>query len=209
MIGCIIVGGLAVLGIARIARHRYRGGWGCGGPCGGGGGMAHGGEDWDAETDNGSPVWPDGSGFAGRHGHRAWFRHASNGGNPLLFQRGRMFVIRRVLSRLETTPTQTQALREAVKEFRQGTKGVKGEAERTRADLATALRGPSIDAEAMGELFARHDSALDVLRKAFVGMTMKVHDILDETQRERLAQLIELGPRWFRGPMASSTPPSW
>jgi uncharacterized membrane protein len=122
-----------------------------------------------------------------------------------------MSVLRGVFRRLETTPTQSQAIEEALKEFQEGAKAWKGEARRTRADLAVAVRRSSIDAEALGELFARHDSALEGVRKGFVGMMVRVHDVLDETQRERLAQLIELGPRWFRGtssaPWAQSSAP--
>jgi hypothetical protein len=50
----------------------------------------------------------------------------------------------------------------------------------------------------LGELFARHDTELESLRKAFVGLTAKVHDALDDKQRSRLADIVEAGPRFFR-----------
>jgi hypothetical protein len=50
-----------------------------------------------------------------------------------------------------------------------------------------------------GELYARHDRAIEDLRKAFVGATAKIHDALDERQRARLADLIESGPRFGGG----------
>jgi uncharacterized membrane protein len=110
-------------------------------------------------------------------------------------RRARKWLLRGLFRRLEATPTQQQALRAATEEFQESARALKGEAVRTRADIAAALRRPAIDAESMGELFARHDTALDSVRKAFVGMTIKVHDTLDGEQRERLARLLEAGPR--------------
>ena len=195
MIGCIIVGGLAALGIARIVHHRHHGAWGCGGRWRGGGDFRSPEDDWD-DLDSGSHRH-----HGAGHAEFFWGRH---GGNPLMFRHGRRFILRSVFRRLQTTPTQEQALREAAREFRDAAQGVKGEARRTRADVAAELRRSAIDENALGELYARHDGALDGVRKAFVGLMIKVHEILDDTQRERLAQLIELGPRWFRSPMPTA-----
>jgi hypothetical protein len=51
-------------------------------------------------------------------------------------------------------------------------------------------------------MFARHDTTLETLRKAGMGALAKVHDALDERQRARLADMIESGPGYFRGPFA-------
>jgi hypothetical protein len=152
--------------------------------------------------DEDESAWMDGHGDHD-HGSRSF---AGWGGrvNPLLFGRGRGFLLRGILRRLETTPTQEKALRDAAKEFHEGAKALKGEARRSRVDVAATLRRSSVDEVALGELFARHDGALDSVRKAFVGLTIRVHEILDDTQRERLAQLIELGPRWFRSPVPAA-----
>jgi hypothetical protein len=201
MIGVIIVGGLAVLGIASIARRHHRwhhawhhGAWGHHqgldgwhhghGRCGGWVERHH--ETgqtgpWGADPgspDEGAGMWMGGRGF-----------------NPLHFKRGRRWLLRSLFRRIEATPTQQQALHAATEEFQESAKAWKGEAKRTRSEIAAALRRPAIDAESMGELFARHDTALDGLRKAFVGMTIRVHETLDDDQRERLARLIEAGPR--------------
>ena len=117
MIGCIIVGGLAALGVASIARRRLHGGWGCGGPCTGAGGI-DGGRGGNLEEDESD--WIDGG--RGPHGHHhhgpVQFGGWAGGHNPLLHGQGRRFILRSVLRRLETTPTQERALRDAAKEFR-------------------------------------------------------------------------------------------
>jgi hypothetical protein len=61
------------------------------------------------------------------------------------------------------------------------------------------MRSPAVDEVLFGEMFARHDAALEALRKAGVGAIAKVHDALDERQRARLADMIEAGPGFFRG----------
>ena len=214
MIGCLIVGGLAVAGLAKLARYRCAGRYGCGGGRrwrhrhwggsfqgrdgygdgdGDGDGYGYGGA--DHEWLGGGPPW--GHGSRGR-----WFDMGTfdgpAGDSP------RSFLLRRVLRRLETTPSQERALREATKELEDSVRALKAEARRSRDDLAGVWRRSSVDEVVLGEMFARHDGALDSLRKAFVGWTIKVHDILDDTQRERLADLVERGPRFGRhfGPMA-------
>jgi hypothetical protein len=130
------------------------------------------------------------------HWHRSWhwedehLRHGMRMRGP--------FVLRFLSDRLQATPTQERALSQAVDEFMREVHALEDEAKKTRADLAAALRKPSFDEVLMGELYGRHDAALEKLRKAFVGLGAKVHDTLDEEQRERLADLIEQGPRFFR-----------
>jgi hypothetical protein len=61
------------------------------------------------------------------------------------------------------------------------------------------MRKPVFDEVLFGELFARHDSTLERLRKAVVGALAKTHDALDDRQRQRLGDMIAEGPRAFRG----------
>ena len=75
----------------------------------------------------------------------------------------------------------------------------RGELRQSRTDIAGAFRKPQFDEVALGELYARHDTAIEGLRRAFVGLGAKVHDALEEKQRSRLADLIEAGPRFWRG----------
>jgi len=102
-----------------------------------------------------------------------------------------------VVNRLDATPAQEKVIRDAVDEVREAASKLKGEARRTRADVAAAFRKPAFDEVLFGELYARHDRGLEELRKAFVGAGARVHDALDERQRARLADLIEAaGRRW-------------
>ena len=57
------------------------------------------------------------------------------------------------------------------------------------------MRGDAFDETVMGEVLSRQDDALDKLKKAMVGTLAKIHAVLDERQRARLADFIESGPR--------------
>jgi Spy/CpxP family protein refolding chaperone len=107
-------------------------------------------------------------------------------------------VLRAVMHKIGARPDQQDAIRAAVEELRDTARGLRGEGRRTREEIAEAMRKQAFDEVAMGELFARHDTALETLRKAVVGTLAKAHNTLDERQRQRLADLIEAGPRAFR-----------
>ena len=82
----------------------------------------------------------------------------------------------------------------AVEEMREAGRKARGEVAASRADIAKAMRAPGFDEVLFGEMFARHDSAMEGLRKSAVGALAKVHDALDEKQRQRLADIVENGP---------------
>jgi hypothetical protein len=110
----------------------------------------------------------------------------------------RGFVVRTLSERLDATPAQEKVIRAATDELAEAASKLRGEGQRTRADVAAAFRKGHFDEVLFGELFARHDRSLEDLRKAFVGAGARIHDALDEGQREQLAALIEEGPRAFR-----------
>jgi hypothetical protein len=108
--------------------------------------------------------------------------------------------VRRLSAALDATPAQEKVIRAATDELGETASKLRGEGKRTRADLAAAFRKGQFDEVLLGELYARHDRSLEDLRKAFVGMGARIHEVLDEGQRERLATIIEEGPRgWRRG----------
>jgi uncharacterized membrane protein len=181
MIGFAVLTGVAAfVGVRMALRHRYGGGWGCGGH-------------------HRHPSWH----------HRRWGwtgPELDDDGDPLDFgahpgrwHRGGGFVMRAVMSRINARPDQERTIREAVEELKDAAAPLRAEARHTREEIAAAMRQPNFDEVVMGELFARHDSALERLRKALVGALAKTHDALDERQRHRLGDIIAEGPRAFRG----------
>src|SRR5262249_11735067 len=119
-------------------------------------------------------------GGEGRWGGGGW-------GGPGVF-------LRMLFQRLETTPGQEKVIVAAVEEMREAAAKARGEVRATRGDVAKAMRSPAVDGVLFGEMFARHDSTLEALRKAAIGSLAKVHDALDERQRARFADMIESGP---------------
>jgi hypothetical protein len=144
-----------------------------------------------------------GRGFYGDHGYGGYGGYGSFGGFGDRFDErgwgGPSVFLRMLFRRLETTPGQEKVIVAAFDEMRAAAREARGEARTTRADLAKAMRGPAIDEVLFGEMFARHDAAMEKVRKAGIGAIAKVHDALDERQRARLADLIESGPGAFRG----------
>jgi hypothetical protein len=184
MIGCILLGAAGLFTVARLIHGRHHG------YCGGGHWRGHHRGGWGHHGyDQGPGAWDDpGAGGPGM---------GMGGGLGARFGRG--FILRTLLDRLEATPAQERVIRDAVDEFHETTSKLRGEGRKTRADVAGAFRKSHFDAVLFGELFARHDSALEELRKGFVGVGARIHDALDERQRARLADLIEAGPgRWAR-----------
>lgn len=171
-----LIGLIATLSRGRHGCGGYRGGWGYAGPgCHGGG--------W------GSWRGPDFHGGDERSGFRGGFW-------------GNRFWLRRLFELLDTTPGQEKVIAAAVEEVQHAAAELRGEAGRTRSDVARAVKGEAFDETRIGETFARHDEALTAMRKAVVGAMAKVHAVLDERQRVRLAELIESGPYFggFGGP---------
>ncbi|HEY4188567.1 MAG TPA: hypothetical protein VGP07_26085 [Polyangia bacterium] len=200
MIGCLILGTFGAMVVAKMVRHRM--GWGCHGgafrhqfhdqgPWGGGG--WHGGGGWGHHHHGpGGEGWGEDLGGGGHERH-GFGRHRHG------FGRGRGFVVGAVLDRIGATPVQERTIRAAFEELREEAKQAGGgEVKQLRKDLATALRNPSFDEVLLGELFARHDRAIEEVRKSFVGFMAKTHDALDEEQRAHLAEMVEKGPRFWR-----------
>ncbi|MEO7095230.1 MAG: hypothetical protein ABI175_18360 [Polyangiales bacterium] len=179
-----IIGTVCLIGlIATLRRGRFGYGGGCGqgyGRWGGhGGGWRHGGG-W-GHCHHGS--WEE------RGGGDVEERHSARSG------RGpKQFILRRLFERLDTTPGQEKVIAAAYDEIRDAVHTAKQGWKASRGDVAKAVRSESFDAVHLGEVFGKHDDAIDGVRKAFVGAMQKVHDALDERQRSVLADLIESGP---------------
>jgi len=106
--------------------------------------------------------------------------------------------VQHLLNRLQTSPSQSRGVTEAFETFASEMNGLRGEGKRTRVDLANALRKPAFDAVLLGELYGRHDETIEKGRKALVGLMDQLHSVLEDEQRQRLADLIEKGPQFWR-----------
>ena len=102
-----------------------------------------------------------------------------------------------LIGRLQATPDQERVIRGELEQLFEQARGMRSELTLSRDDVARAMRAESFDEEVMGESFARQDDKITELRKAFVGALAQIHDVLDEHQRRRLAELVERGgPPW-------------
>lgn len=163
-----LIGTLCLIGLIKVVRG------GMGGGCGSRGGF--GGRGWGG--------WSGHQGGWGHH-HGGWGREGFSGGP---------FWMRGLFERLDTSPGQEKVIREAAEELRASGAGLREELKKTREDIAKAVRSPGFDETILGELFARHDTVLEKMRKDAVGAIGKVHAVLEDRQRERLADLIGAGP---------------
>ncbi|MCP3140479.1 periplasmic heavy metal sensor [Pyxidicoccus xibeiensis] len=119
----------------------------------------------------------------GRHGHRHG-RGGRWGWRPRL---------RWLFERLDTSPGQEKVIVKTAEELMEAFDKVRDEVGPSRAALGTALRGEHFDGAALRELFARHDVAVDNLRRTLQGGLSQVHEALDPRQRRELADLLEHG----------------
>jgi hypothetical protein len=181
MIGYMVLGGLMAVVFSKMLRMRHGGCWR--------GWHHHRGwrhRGWGHHQPYGPGGWDE---MRGDDGYGPDF----GGGR----RRGVGFAVRFLSDRLEATPAQERQIAQALEDLRAEVEPLRDEGKKTRSDLAAALRRPSLDEVLFGELFARHDEAMDKARKAFMGAVGKLHEALDERQRERLATLVERGPRFF------------
>jgi Heavy-metal resistance len=165
-----LIGTACLIGLIKVLRGGWCRGYGHGGSCGGGGWGYRGHDGW------------------GGHHHGGWDRGGAD------WDRGGPFWMRGLFQRLGTSPAQEKVIREAVDEARRSAGSLRDEGRQTRGDVAKAVRSPSLDETVLGELFARHDAHLETMRKDMVGVLGKVHAVLDDRQREILAEIIERGP---------------
>jgi uncharacterized membrane protein len=172
-----IIGTACLIGLIKVLRRGRRGyGYGYGGGCGGGGRFRG---YRDHERDG--------------H-HEGGFRRGGWGG----WGGGPGFFLRAIVEQIDATPEQEKVIVAAFREVRDEAAKHREEARKSRADLAKAMRSPGFDEVLLGELFARHDTAIEAMRRAVMGALAKVHVVLDEKQRDHLADLIESGPGFFR-----------
>ncbi len=192
-----IIGTVCLIGLIKTLRWTYGRGrfGGCHGGSGYGGGFGGGGYGgW-----GGGGFGPGHHGFGGHDHHQGW---GWGGGSRWS---GPGFFLRMISERVDATPAQEKVIAAAIDEVREAGRKAREEVRGARSDLAKAMRSPAFDEVLFGEMFAKQDTALDAARKSVMGALGKVHDVLDEKQRERLADLIDRGPSFFRGPFGRAS----
>lgn len=169
-----LIGTACLIGLIATIRRGSCGyayaGHGCGGGHGRWGGHHAYRDGWQDERHEGHHHR---RGFRGGWGPRAWIGMLSQ--------------------RLDLTPAQEKVAFQSFGEVRDALRKGRGELRDSRRDVAKAFRATSFDAVLLGETFARHDNTIEDVRKAVTGALARIHEALDERQREKLAELLEEG----------------
>ena len=136
------------------------------------------------------------------HGcHYGWHHHGPDHHGGRWFRGG--WFLDRILRDIDASPDQTRVIRDELASLFDEARELRKEAGASRDDVARVLRSDTVDENVLADVFTRHDDRLRDVRKHFVEALARVHDVLDERQRKRLAELIERGPglRWgpYRG----------
>jgi Spy/CpxP family protein refolding chaperone len=101
------------------------------------------------------------------------------------------------LARLDATPAQERAIVAELDKLRERVHAAKVNLRDGRGDLAAALRGAALDDAALGAVLGRVDGMTAEVRSAILDALRNIHAVLDDRQREQLAQLLDGG--WWRG----------
>ena len=126
------------------------------------------------------------------HGWHGWHHEGGWGGGG--WGRRGLYM---ALSRLDATPAQERAIVAEVDRLRDRLRGAKSSVRDARPDLAAALRGPVLDDAALGAVLGRVDAATTEARGAVTDALRNIHGLLDERQRDQVADLLDHG--WYRG----------
>ncbi len=127
----------------------------------------------------------------GGWGGRSWGRGGWGGGF------GPRFFLRSLFERLDTTPGQEKVVVAAVDELRETGRKARADMREARKDVATAFRSPVFDENAVGAATARIEGVVDDARKAGIATFAKVHEALDDRQRQMVADMLERGGEAF------------
>ncbi|MCC6746013.1 MAG: periplasmic heavy metal sensor [Deltaproteobacteria bacterium] len=130
-----------------------------------------------------------GHGRCGGHRHRCHHGGGHGGFGPRRWLNG-------LFDRLGTSAAQEKVIVEAAEEVRRAAEKVGAEVRQTRPNLASALRSETLDATELRQVFARAEVELKELPDALAEAVVKIHAVLDESQRQRLARWLESGGRF-------------
>ena len=100
------------------------------------------------------------------------------------------------LAHLDASPAQERAIIAEVDKLSERLHGAKANLREGRGDLAAAVRNSQLDDAALGALLGRVDAATGEARTAVIEALRNIHGVLDDRQRERLADILDKG--WWR-----------
>ena len=137
-----------------------------------------------------------------RGGHRCgphgrWHGHPGHGGWAGRGGFGPRFMLRPLFERLDTSPGQEKAIVAAIDDMLSSVSGVRRELMAARGEIAAAVRQPALGDDALASPEAKLHGALGTVHGAAATALHKIHEVLDDKQRARLADLIEAGPVWM------------
>jgi hypothetical protein len=132
-------------------------------------------------------------GYCGAHGWHGWHHHHHGGWYGNHWGRRGLYM---VLARLEASPAQERAIVGEVDKLHDRLHAAKTRIKDARPDLAAAIRGSSMDDAALGAVLGRVDNGTAEARAAILDALRNIHGLLDDRQREQLADLIDNG--WWR-----------
>lgn len=108
-------------------------------------------------------------------------------------------MLRWLFERLDTTPGQEKVIARSFDVLSEAAGELRSTFARSRAQLASAVRGEELSHAALAEAWVGQDAALEKARTTLTTELDQVHEALDARQREILARLLEEGPGAFRG----------
>lgn len=135
---------------------------------------------------HGGGCGPYGGGRGGWHGrYRGGGRGGRYAGEGFARAAGEVFK-----RRLRIDEDQEAIVDHALIDLRKSLETFAGELKESRATLAEAFRGESVDDASLASVFTRHDDALSRARREVVSALKQVHAVLDADQRAQAADWI-------------------
>ncbi|MCO4769113.1 MAG: periplasmic heavy metal sensor [Deltaproteobacteria bacterium] len=113
-------------------------------------------------------------------------------------RRRREWVLDRLSSNLQTSPSQDRVLEEVVDDLMDVMGEERGGFASARSTLADVLRADAFDSKPLDELRDQQDASVGRVQDAVADALAKLHGVLDDEQRQRLARFISEGRRGHR-----------
>lgn len=108
------------------------------------------------------------------------------------------------LAHIDASPAQERAIIAEVDKLHERLHAVRSTMKDGRADLAAAIRGAALDDASLGAVLGRIDGATGEARTAVLETLRNIHALLDNNQREQLANWLDRG--WSRRGPGNGSP---